>query len=240
MPNATLNTPTRRVDPLADKADSFVDEIARYCSVAWDHPTTPELFEASPGTRDQHARRLRVYRRETATLLRRYPRDTNEGAEHWCNRVRSAEPDSGKLLGRLGRLRAIVDRFDDEAELERMKREDAAKAERRDQVTLLRSHASPSVREIAQLNATIEAAKKHEEFIARVFDAFAAHTKAQAARQELARIFDSADTARAELSRLGEQVPDKPLKRPSTAQPPVSAVELSKEIQRVNKLLPTR
>jgi hypothetical protein len=224
------------------KKASFVSEIIAH--VAGDvMDTSPLSFDGFPGDRDRHAKALKPYERHIEGMLKEFPRKgVGESAEHWIRRVREGSPrhEDGRALSMAARLWAIIDRMDDEAELEDLQRKQQRKAEHDETLKALRHRAMPDEAEVAKLKATIDAAKQHEELLAGIYAAFMAHNDAQAARRKLASIFEGVSTARSSLMEFGEQVPATKVKPPKVTQAPVAAIEFAKQIQRVIALHPTR
>jgi hypothetical protein len=206
--------------------------------LGYEYPdTTPMKFNGFDGSIERHVRSLKAYLQRVERMLAQYPRKPDETPKDWCDRVRSdgsgEARDRTQALGMVGRLHSIIERMKDELELERRRHADARKAEQKAETATLRRQASIDAAEVAKLEATIAEASKHEQLLASVFAAFKAHNDAQAARRRLATIFDSAESARAQL---GEKLP----KRPRIADAPIGAIEFAKQIQRVIALHPDR
>jgi hypothetical protein len=223
-------------------ANLFIDHITEHCGALWEHSTKPLVFEGVDGSRVAHEREAKRYRRQLEALLKEYPRKHNdsETAEAWVERIRMEKRDTGRLLGMIGRLYRIIERMDDEAELERRKRADAEKEEQKQRLAYLRKQATPDEAEVERLKALVESAKAHEELLANLFEAYANHRVAQEARKRLAAIFDQCEQARDELARNRETVAAKAIKRAKVADAPAGAIQFAREVERVNKLLPFR
>lgn len=214
----------------------FIAEVTAY--LGRDGDTTPLRFDGVVGNRARHVKSLQFYQRRLEKLLQANPLQGRESPQAWVQRVRSTSPrrEDRELMGMVGRVYAIIERMDDEAELERRQNADAEHAKHKAMVDDLRRRASPSASDVSKLKKVIEDAAEGEQLLARMFAAFRAHESAQRARQSIANIFDGVVGARIHLQSLGETVPSGTIKRPTINDAPADAIEFARVVQQVIQL----
>ena len=187
-------------------ADPFIAVITAH--IARDANNQPLNYYGREGNRAQHAKSFERYKGHVAQILANFPRMDDETPHEWHVRVVSKSPrhEDSHVLMMAGRLHAILDRMDREAEEEARRQEAASAARREAERAEHRRAAMPDVAELAQLRRTIDSAAEGERLLEQVFAAFTAHKSAQAARSRINTIFDSARQARQSLRVDGEVI----------------------------------
>lgn len=218
-------------------ASSFADAVIAHVSANAD--TTPMNFGGNQADRKQlradHAKKLRHHRRHLEDIFEVHPPRARESAKAWADRVYRTSPrrEDGATLAMVGRLHAIIERLDDEAELQARKEADEAKARAKAELDAARRRATPDAKIVKQLVATIEASAAAEALLANILKALATHKQAQEARATLDLIFNGVHEARTILRLNGQDVSDELPKRPSVTTAPREAVEFAQLLESI-------
>jgi hypothetical protein len=209
--------------------DAFIEATTDYLGAR--HPdATPLPFDGAIGNRAVHVRKLKAVQKRLGVLLAEFPRQDGDTPQKWISRLRRT-PDEAAVLNMIGHIKAVIDRMDDEAELERRRHVEAENARHEAEVDAARRRAMPDADEVSGLVATIGSARDGERLLAQMFAALNAHKRAQEARTRLAEIFTGVDGAREMLRAWCETMPKAPMKRPKIDDAPSGAVELAKMIR---------
>ena len=218
-------------------APSFADAVIAHMSA--DADTTPLNFGGETSNTKQlradHVKKLRHYRGRLDDMLEEYGPKPRESAKAWADRTMRTSPrrEDKSTLAMVGRLHAIIERIDDEAELQALKEADEEKARAKAELDGARRRANPDAKVVKQLVATIEVSAAAETLLANVFKALAAHKQAQEARATLDRMFHGVHEARTILRLHGEDVSEELPKRPSVAVAPREAVAFAQLLESI-------